>query len=198
MALVEPKSPTAPKQSAAADKNRDGIPDEILELPAFQALFAGAPPAVSASIDALSKRPEGELLAKHKDSLMKAGLNLYRSLSGDLGVIFNQLYIAPEDIQAADKAGRLTEIAPPFDAVTEQISKSGDGNPVLSAKGPTGGFPTPTPQTPPQGAAMPAPANAQQARMAQQRAESLTPKAPTKRPAPGAGKLTNAILKPVI
>lgn len=205
MALVEPKNPaapvvepTTPAKPSATDKDGDGIPDAILEIPALQAVVAGQPAAVSASIEAFSKRPEGKAIAEHKDKLFKAGINLYRSLAGDVGVIFNQLYLAPEDLQAADKAGKLLEIAPPFDQVGEQVAKSGENHPALLSQGPPRAAKTPDIQTPPQGAAMPQPSTAAQRRMAEQRVKNLAPQSPTKEANPGQGKLLNSIMKPVI
>jgi hypothetical protein len=160
MALVEPKTASpAPVEptNPAQDTDGDGIPDAILEIPALQAVIAGAPPAVSAPIETFAKRPEAKAIVENKDKLFKAGLNLYRSLSGDVGVLFNHFYIAPEDLQAADKAGKLAEIAPDFDSINSQVAKSGQNHPALSAKGPAGGFATPKVQTPPQSTAMPQP-----------------------------------------
>jgi hypothetical protein len=193
MALVEPKTASpAPVEptNPAQDTDGDGIPDAILEIPALQAVIAGAPPAVSAPIETFAKRPE--------DKLFKAGLNLYRSLSGDVGVLFNHFYIAPEDLQAADKAGKLAEIAPDFDSINSQVAKSGQNHPALSAKGPAGGFATPKVQTPPQSTAMPQPSSPAQRRMADQRVENLSPAPLNKQANPGAGKLLNSILKPVV
>lgn len=203
MALIEPKTATsAPVEpvtpSPTQDKNKDGIPDAILEIPALQAVIAGSPPAVSASIETFSKRPEGQAIVKAKDQLFKAGLNLYRSLSGDTGVLFNQFYIAPEDLQAADKAGRLAEVAPSFDQINDQVAKSGQNHPALTAKGPGGAFATPKVQTPPQSTAMPTAATSAQRKMADQRVENLSPAPLNKQANPGAGKLLNAILKPVV
>lgn len=200
--LVEPKTPSATPTAAPAtateDKDGDGIPDAIMQIPALAAVIAGQPAAVSAPIETFAKRPEGQAIVQYKDRLFKAGLNLYRSLSGDTGVLFNHFYIAPEDLQAADKAGKLAEVAPPFDSVNEQVGKSGQNHPAVTSKGPQGGFATPKVQTPPQSGATPAPSTPAQVKAAEQRMKNMAPKSPTKTANPGAGKLLNAILKPVI
>ena len=49
----------------------------------------------------------------------------YRSLSGQRGVMFNAMRIHPQDIQAADKAGKLlSSVAPDFDLVNHEVGKS--------------------------------------------------------------------------
>jgi len=190
--LVEPKTPAPPTgtQSHGGD-----FPDELLQLPAIQGLFAGAPPAFSTAIAAFEKRPEAKLIADNKDALQRAGVGLYRSLAGDLGVLFNQLHIAGNDLMEADKQGRLLEVAPPFDDVTAQISQSGESNPVLSATTPgapkTARIPTPGPSPPP------APASVQN-KLSTARIKNVGQGAPTSGPAPGAGRILNSIMKPIV
>lgn len=195
--VVESTSPeTAPKADASAGK----LPDELIQLPAFQALFSGQPPALSGSLKELEKRPEAKLVASNKEALLRSGIGFYRSLGGDLGVLFNQLYIHPSELQAADKAGKLQEIAPPIDTVAQGISKSGKDNPVLAHSGklPAGfkGAPVSTPPQSSSGGA-PLPASAQK-KVTGARITNLQPGAPTSGPAPGAGRLLNEILKPVL
>ncbi len=183
----------APKAKAGA------FPDELLQIPAMQALFAGAPPALSASLADFAKRPETKLITGNKEALMKAGIGLYRSLAGDTGVLFNQLHINGEDLIQADKEGRLLEVAPPFDSINEATSKSGDQNPVISASVP-GGPKTATPALP----ASPSPSAGgnQPAAVETQtnaaRIKNLSPGGPTTGMSPGAGRVLNTILKPVI
>jgi hypothetical protein len=56
----------------------------------------------------------------------------------NLGVVFNQLFLPPEEIVKADEEGRLMEIAPPLEQV-EQAMLTGDpnANPVLNAQTPS-------------------------------------------------------------
>ena len=190
--VVEPKAtPTEPTTQPPASKS--GFSDELLQIPALQALFAGAPPAVSTPLKEFAQRPEAKLIEDNKDALLKAGVGFYRSLGGDLGVLFNQLHIAGQDLQEADKAGRLLEIAPPFDQVTEQIAGSGEAHPSLSAQVPAGAK-TAAPQAIPPS---PAPASVQNKQMTA-RLKNLQPGSPTSGPAPGAGRIMNQILKPVV
>lgn len=211
-AIVEPKSPelaTAPVEptdAATPQTQSSGLPPEILQSPAMQAILSGAPPAVSDSLR--SKRPEFALIAKHKDALLGAGLGLYRSLSGDTGVLFNQLYIHGDDLLAADKLGKLLQIAPPVDQVAAAVSRSGTDNPVLSRNSVPGAFAAPQTTTPPQSSSglLATPAsdgaggqnNELQSKVLGARLKNSTLGAPTTGPAPGRGRLLNKILSPVI
>jgi hypothetical protein len=203
--IVEPKTPApeATAAPAAAEPTEEqsaaqasALPEEVLNLPVMQALFAGAPSAVSVPIEQFAKRPEAKLLAENKDALTRAGFGLYRNLGGDLGVIFNQLRISGAELQTADKSGKLLEIAPPFDQVAQQIGASGNQNPVLTAEPPKGGLATAPAPTPPQMGAQPAaPAASSQQRS---RLKNLVSGGPSTGQKPGAGRLLNSILKPVL
>ena len=191
--------PTVPTQSAAPQQASESeLPEKILRVPAFQALFAGAPPAFSADIKKDAGRPGMELVVKNRDNLLKAGIGFYRSLKGDLGVLFNQMYVNGEAIKAADKAGKLLEIAPPFDAINAGIAKSGSANPVLGAVTPTGAAGAPIPQ-PPQfnsgGAGLP---DAAQTKLSAARTKNMMPSSPTSGSLPGQGRVANAIFKQVV
>lgn len=185
---VQPKTP-------ANDSAGSGVPDEVLQIPAMQALFSGASPALSASLTAFANRPEGKLIQSNKDALMKAGMGLYRGLDGDTGVLFNQVYLSGPELQAADKAGQLSAIAPSFDSVNGEVAKSGSNNPVLNAAQPTGFKSAPVPAAP--SAVPPASAGTQRQAMAA-RVQNLQPSGPISGPKPGAGRLLNAALTPVI
>jgi hypothetical protein len=177
----------------------------------MHAIMAGQPPAVSVNLKTFATNPIAALIAQNKDGLMKAGIGFYQSLSGDLGAIFNQMYIHPQDVQAADKAGKLLQIAPPFDSLNAQVAQSGADNPVLKVGSMPGGPAQPAIKAPPQsnsgGAMAPAPAAPPSATPAAAgiqkqvmglRAKSLTPTAPTGGPAPGAGRILNQILQPSV
>jgi hypothetical protein len=199
--VVEPKStppsvtPTEP--STQPPESKSGASDELLQIPAIQAVFAGAPPAVSTSLKDFGNRPEAKLIGDNRDELQSMGIGFYRSLGGDLGVLFNQLRLSGQDLVNADKEGRLQEIAPPFDTINSEVATSGDKHPSLSASAPTGGATAaPTPPAP-----MPTP-NTQPAsvqnKQATARLKNVQPGAPTSGPVPGAGRIMNAILKPVV
>lgn len=202
--LVQPLAPAAPAVESntttpAPAKSKGGLPDELLQIPAMQAVFAGQPAAFSAVLEEFKKRPEAKILLGNKSGLMKAGFGLYRSLDGAQGVIFNQLYTHGDEIKQADTEGRLLEVAPPFDVVNEAVSKSGADNPILSATGQTAfrSAPVPNPVAAPIGGTSTQPASVQKT-TASARARNLSPGGPTSGAKPGAGRLLNSILRPVL
>lgn len=200
-APVQPESvePNETEAQPSPDAKTAALPDKLLQIPAMGALFAGEPPALSAHLKNFEKRPEAKLIMENREPLMKAGMGFYRSLSGDLGVVFNQLYIHPDQLKAADKVGKLLSVAPPFDTVNHAVSKMGPADhPVLNHAGviPPTVKPAP-PVVPPQFAGNPMPASAQK-KLATARIANLRPPSPTSGPAPGQGQLLQSILKPVI
>jgi hypothetical protein len=133
---------------------------------------------------------------------------VYSALDGKTGVVFNQLYVHPEELKAADAAGQLHTLAPPFDQVNHLISKSGTAHPALDTghQVPTGLKGAPIPQPPqvagaapvaPSASIPPLPASAQRKALTAQIA-NLSPGSPTSGPVPGQGRLLNNILKPVV
>lgn len=195
--LVKPRNTVAAAPEEASEQPTSSIPDEVLQIPAMQALFAGSPAAVSASLTDFAKRPEGKLIQQNKDVLMKAGMGLYRALDGDTGILFNQMYLNGEEIKSADKAGQLAQIAPPFDTVNSEIAKSGQNNPVLNSGNVPNGFKSTSAPSAPVTNVPPASAGVQ--RTAQRaRTSNMTPKGPISGAKPGAGRLLNSILRPVL
>jgi|SRR6266568_2174378 len=195
---ADPQPDEEPAQAAA-------LPYEILKRPIFMALIAGAPPALSARIGkGHDDNPAFEVIKKHKDLLQQAGFGFYKSLSGHFGVIYNSLYIHLQDIQAADKVGQLQHIAPPADAIHHAIGKSGLANPILRVNQPPGAPAQQRSTTPPQTASGLLPVPSQQAtpgvqnKGQQARLTSLKAGGPLTGPSPGAGRLLNNILKPVV
>lgn len=192
--------PTEPEPQAAAPKQT--LPPELLKLPVFQALIAGSPAAVSLRLKGREDQDEIKLVKKNMPLLQSAGFGFYRSLSGEIAVTFNQLYIHPEDIIAADKAGKLEAIAPPADAVAHSVAKSGLSNPVLQTRSLPGGLATQKGLVPPQsaGGQLPVPQSpgAVQRKLATARVLNMQAGGPTTGPSPGAGRLLNTILKPVV
>lgn len=201
-AIVEPKagveSSPSPEPTESPAPSPGKLPDELIQLPAMQAILAGKPAAVSAPIDDFAKRPEGALILKNIEPLKNAGFGMYRSLAGNLGVIFNSMHIHGNEIQAADKAGKLLDVAPPFDTVSEMIAKSGANHPILTAGKPTGVKSAPMPETPQMSASVPATQPAGAKSRVVSRNKNLQLGSPTSGPSPGAGRLLNSILKGVV
>lgn len=195
---VTPLDPAVvPTDEAPAPES--SLPDEVLQIPSLQAIFAGVPPAVSFNVKAAEKSPEAKIIGANKQGLQEAGVGFYRSLAGDVGVLFNSLKISGDDIKAADAAGKLLEVAPDASKVSADILASGSNHPALSQGAPPSGPAAPTGAPPPQSAQMPMTATAPASRaklMAQ--LKQLQPQAPTQGPNPGAGRLLASILRPVI
>lgn len=204
-----PKPPAPEETEPETPAEGEGLPDEIIKIPAIQAVIAGSPPAVSMALKGSEDREERKLVEDHQEALQEAGMGFYRSLSGALGVMFNGLKIHPDDIVAADRAGKLTAIAPDFDKLNHEVAKSGRAHPVLSANRPVAALPMPlSAATPPQAASgalpmpsqtnvPPAPASVAR-RLAAQRVLNLQTGAPTSGPAPGAGRILNRVLTPAV
>lgn len=196
--MPESAPPAAPE---AEGEQGAGLPDELLQIPALQGVFAGSPVAFSATLVDFQKRPEGQLIGKNMKGLQSSGIGLYRSLDGNLGVLFNQLKISGDQIKQADQGGKLLELAPPFDEVNASLGQSGGANPVLAAGAPTG--PAAMPPTPPQMGQAPmaggkAPSAAAQKKVMTARITNSQMGSPTSGPRPGSGRLLNSILKPVV
>lgn len=194
----------APAPAAAAPPDTK-MPEALLRIPAMQGLMTGSPGAVSDNIKDFAKRDDAGVLTKNKDWLSRAGFGFYRSLDGDTGVVFNALYVHPEELKAADAAGKLKEVAPDFDSVNHAIGKSGRAHPALTA-GPVPkglkGAPIPQPpqmaQVPPPTANIPPPSAAAQKSLMGARVTNMQPGSPTSGAVPGAGRLLNQVLKPVL
>lgn len=192
---VESSDPNAPAPPPAGE----ALPKELLQMPAVMGLMAGQPPAISVSMADFEKRPEAKLLIENKDWLMEAGIATYRSLGGDTGVLFNQLYVSGQEIQDADKAGQLQQIAPDFDAVNQRVATSGAEHPSLKHDGkvPTQ-YRQPGAPTPPQAASSASPmAPGAQKALAKARSSNMQPGGPTEG-IPVAGRILNQVIKPVI
>lgn len=207
---VEPTNPQAqpaseaspPAQAAPGEaEGGSGLPPEVLQIPAFQGLLAGEPAAISASLEDFQKRPEAKVIQSAIPFLQKAGIGTYRSLGGDLAVLFNQFYISGQELKQADQAGKLLEVAPAFDQVNQSISGLGaDAHPSLKERQVPGALKT-APANPPQSASpvsTPPPSAEKDIKAQQARMKNMQPGAPTSGPSPGAGRLLNNILKPVL
>lgn len=215
-ATVEPTSPTSstsPTAQPPVDKEAAAdLPEELLAIPAIQAVLAGTPPATSMPIKGADNRDEVKLIADNKEPLIEAGMGFYRSLSGQLGVMFNSLRIHPDDLVAADKTGTLPSVAPDFDALNQELGKSGRNHPLLNANLPPAAPASPVSALrPPQaasgampqaqatpGARIPPPPASVARKLAAQRVLNLRAGSPTSGPAPGAGRLTNQVLQPAM
>lgn len=196
---ITPTDSAAPAAETPPADQGSELPDAILKIPAFGPLMSGAPAATSLRIADMAKTEEGKAIAANAKPLQAAGYFFYRALSKDIGVIANGLFVAPEQIQQADKAGQLAQIAPDFTTLNAEAAKSGELNPVLNAQTPAG---PPTPPAPPvpqmSAGTLPAPPPAStQTRLAGARTKNLQEGSPTSGRA-AQGRLLNNLLKPAI
>lgn len=188
-----PAQAPAPEQAPGASN----LPEELVQNPVIQAVMAGSPAGVSGDIKSAQSSEFGQIIAKHSGALQEAGMRFYRSQDGKLGVMFNALKIPPEDIQAADQGGQLQQVAPPFESVEQALLSDPGSNPVLASDDPSGA----AIQGP--RAALPMPGRGQSGgatgrQLAGDRRRNLETGSPTSGPRPGAGRILNEILKPVI
>jgi hypothetical protein len=186
--LVEPLDTVTPEvtPAVAPEETAPALPPELLKLPSVQVLLAGSPPALSADIKTYQNKPESKLIAKNKDVLLDAGFNFYRSLDGVYGVMFNQMHITPDEIKAADQAGQLLTVAPLVDQVERGLNQTQVAEPT----------PTSVPPTSASGGSLPASA---QRDLMSARVSNMQPGPPASTGAkPGAGRILNSILKPVL
>lgn len=186
---------------AAPDEVPDvKLPPELLKIPAMMALMTGKPGAASVNFKTDKSLPVAKTLFQHKDDLLRAGFGLYRALDGDTGVLFNQLYVHPEQVKQADSQGKILEIAPPLRDLNSKVETAGhEDHPILSHDGivPTGMKTAPVPDVPQANVAVP-PAPAAAIRKAlTAKIAGLSPGAPTQGPQPGAGRLLNSLANPV-
>ena len=203
--VVQPTAPpvdaapeAAPDAAPTAEGSASSLPDEILQIPAMSALLQGSPAALSMPLEGAEKRPEVAAIIKNKDAIFAAGFNTYRSLSGDVGVLFNQMFMSPEEIMAADKAGQLQQVAPPFDAVNEAVASAPlDAHPSQMPPRHTAQAAQAPVPTPPSFSSQSMPAAGQE-KILKARLKNMQPGPPSSGASPGAGRLLNSITKPVL
>lgn len=196
---VQPAPGVAPAPAEVAPApaaQEEGIPQEVAQIPIMAALLQGQPGAVSINLSQAESHPEIQILAKYQQPLMDAGFATYRALSGDIGVIFNQMFINGEELKAADKAGQLAQIAPPFDAVNTAVAQAGpEGHPALINKERPAGAKSAPQLSPPTFPAGGQPAEAAN-KLASDRLKNIKPTAP--KDGSKAGNLLREITKPVL
>lgn len=181
--IVSLPAPVAP--AAPAEDETSGIPDAVLAIPAFRGLLEGKPAAIS--VEEGNPSPETEAVIQNLKPLADAGFRFYTGLDRKTGVMFNTQYITKEELEKADKEGKLNEVAPSL------VEVSASFNEVLGGAAPSQGATATPPVAAPAVSGPPAPASAVRAR-----AQSLKPGSPTSGAYPGQGRILNAISKPVV
>lgn len=180
-------APTAPAPEPVVDDTEPAdLPDEILAIPAFQGILEGRPAAVYDYKG--SGSPVIEAIPKHFKELADAGIGFYQSKDGVLAVMYNSQFISPEELEKADEAGTLTEVAEPLQAVTAAYDS------VLGGEAPAPSSSTGAPAPTPTGSPAPTPAGVEK-KLTTARLTNIQPGSPTSGPVPGAGRVLNNVLK---
>jgi len=177
------------------------MPPELAKIPALAALANGSPPATYGPLK--SEDPQLKVIGKKEnaEALKKMGFAAFESESqpGNF-VLFNGLLVKPQEVMDADKAGQLDSIAVPFQQLAasfESARLDGGSSEVPADGAPAAPAPAGEAAAAPMPSAPPAPAGAQK-RLLAARVTNLQPGSPTSGPAPGRGRVLNAISKPVV
>lgn len=201
---IMPAAPAAAAPAPAAQdeetpkeaKGGEELPEALLkEAPALQLLMNGSPPATFAPTDA--EFPELKTVAKHIKDLGKAGFGVYGTKDGSNVVVFNGLYITPDEVKAADEAGQLDAVAAPYAELRTALQGGAEGTTATEASPDASGA-IPTPAALPAASAGPAAPAATQNKIASKRLANVSLGSPTSGPAPGQGRILNNIAKPVV
>lgn len=183
---VLPTSPAPlPSASEAASDVPAVLPDAVLEIPVVYGLLHGSPAAIYA--DMTTTDPELELLGQNADVLSQSGIGFYGSKDQRLGVLYNTAYVDEAQLVDADAAGKLTDVAAPYEQVKQQFGAAVSGGAAPSAPAPVAAAPAGNP-----------PSTAAQKKITTARLKNLQVGDPTSGPRPGAGRIINMILRPVV
>jgi hypothetical protein len=167
------------------------IPKDVLRIPALYGLLQGKPAAIYAPKN--QPDPDITTVLKHGKELISAGFRFYEAKSKPVNVLYNTLFLSPEDLEKADASGQLDKVAEPF----AEVRASFDQLRTKKPPGETGsGAPPGQAATAPAGIAMggaPVPASVQN-KLATARIGALTPGNSTT----GRGRILTEIQKPVV
>lgn len=192
-------APAAPIQPAAAPASppaeqglesliaQDGeVPEEVLRIPAFNALLEGKPGAIYSPNG--EKSPDLALILKHSPELIKAGFGFYTAKSKPVNVMFNALKLDFADLAKADSEGRLDEVAAPFSEVKASYDQMISEDQAAAKAAPT------APAVPTSAGPLPAPPAASvQNKMATARAGNLSGGSPDRQ-----GSILASLKRPVV
>lgn len=184
--MMDLTSNIGPEQSAPASpapETTDTDLGTLAELPPVRALLEGNPGAIYA--------PEGintpltQTIGQNFKKMGELGLALYRS-PNKVMVMFNPNVVDPDDLRAADKAGKLDTVAKPLAAF------EGEQAPVAGSAAPAAPSPVGAPVAPINEGLTPR----AQSKLAGERLSALKDNpAPSKRPVPGAGRILNGLIE---
>lgn len=197
-APVAPVADAAPVAPAApeAPKTESGLPDDVLRIPSMRALLTGSPPAARIDPKRDSNLPELAIIKENTKPLLEAGFDFYQSKTTPDQVMFNTQFVSKKELEAADKAGKLDTIAPPFDELKSFFDQGISGETAPADAPADGAAALPAVSNTPV-ALPPQPAGSAN-KITQARLKNLAVGSPTSGPQPGAGRILNNILKPTV
>jgi len=163
-------------------------------VPFLKSVIEADEPGFTATDEDL-KRPELVPVVQNYKQLPEAGLSLYRSKSGGLYAVFNPEVFTGEEIQQFDAKGQLDQVLPPI----ATLLGGGGAKPGIGEAPPTEAAPAPAASPAPAPVAGSAPPSPQGPLVrARAKASALDLAAPTKKPQPGAGAVSQGLGRPVI
>jgi len=194
-----------PAPSSIPDAGKLEIPDALKSNKAFKDVLTGAIPGVV--VAAGQYYPSAGPAVKHMEDVLKLGLDFYFAYDNSTA-LFNPAKITEQELQAADKAGKLNQVLPDYGVLTGEkpeappANGAANGAPAGSPSAPTLGAEAPAPTNQPGAAALnasvppPDPKILSQLNMA--RIKNVTPGSPSSGPVPGSGRVLTGLLKPAI
>lgn len=192
---IAPAAPIQPAAAPAAPAEQgldsliaqDGeVPEEVLRIPAFNALLEGKPGAIYSPNG--EKSPDLATIMKHSPELIKAGFGFYKAESMPVNVMFNALKMDLADLALADSEGRLDEVAAPFSEVKASYDQMISEDQAAAKAAPT------APAVPTSAGPLPAPPAASvQNKMATARAGNLSGGSPDRQ-----GSILASLKRPVV
>lgn len=175
-----PTTVPAPTQPEPASE----IPEAVLRIPAMVALLSGTIPAISAPRGVKNPDPEVQTIVANQKPLLDAGFGFIATPTRS--IIYNGLKIDPATIEAADKAGRLDDVAAPWEMLKQVALGTPKAPPADTVK------PAALPTTAP---AAPVPSTGANTELADAGAQNLSRKSPTDQPRPSAGAVANLLTR---
>jgi hypothetical protein len=190
-----------PAEESQTPAREPVLPEAVAKIPAVAALMNGSPPVTYGPMD--SELPEVKTLSQNANALKKVGFAAFESQSipGNF-VLFNGLIVKPQEVVDADKAGQLEQMGVPFEQLVQSFEAARRGGTTPDATAAPDVAPAAL-AAPGQAAAAPVssgppPSAGTQKRLLGSRVSNLMPGSPTSGPAPGRGRVLNAISKPVV
>lgn len=189
--LTELGGATAPAPTPQSQPTAQSF--DPLSVPFLRAVAEADEPGFTATREDLS-RPELAPAVQNYKALANVGLSLYGAKDGSFAV-FNPEVFTGEEVKQFDAQGILSQVLPPIATLLEKANAGGGDKAGVESVTPPAAAASPTP-TP--AAAGPTPSVPTPVVRARARANALDTQAPTKKPQPGAGAISQGLGRPVV